>query len=90
MAHSTLSVTYMSVDPSRLSDALTCGAMLLVDFDQRGMLSQVGEWLRIRRQGGYCRLDVFVVLLLFFTTRAQEGIRLADDAEKSGRPKIVT
>ncbi len=39
------------------------------------MLKAVGERLQIRRQGGYCGLDVFLVLLLYYSAGATRGVR---------------
>ncbi|NQT92421.1 MAG: hypothetical protein HQ559_06650 [Lentisphaerae bacterium] len=46
-----------------------------MDLSRRGVVDGVGERLRIRRQGGYCGLDVWLLLLLFFTTGARRGVR---------------
>ena len=70
MARGSVEVTYKSADASRVPDNLTEGAVLLVDLRRRGTLDEVGERVRIRRQGGYGGLDVWVLLLIFFTTGA--------------------
>ncbi len=76
MARGSLEVTYDKVDASRIPDILTEGAALLVDLLQRGVIASVGERLRIRRQGGYCALDVWLVLWLFYTAGAKsQGVR---------------
>jgi len=75
MARGSLEVTYEQPDTKRLPDLLTPGAALLFDLQRRGTLAKLGERLRIRRQGGYSGLDVWLVLLLFFSTGAGRGIR---------------
>ncbi len=75
MAHRSVHVTYKPTDETRIPDSLTEGAVLLMDFRDRGIVDAVGKRLRIRRQGGYSALDVWVFLLLFFTTGATRGVR---------------
>jgi hypothetical protein len=75
MARGSVEVTYKPADAARLPDILTEGAALLMALRQRGTLKSVGERLRIRRQGGYSALDVWVLLLVFFTTGASRGVR---------------
>lgn len=75
MARGSVEVSFKSVDPKRLPDCLVEGALLLADLRKRGLLDAIGQRLRIRRQGGYCGLDVWLVLFLFFTTGTGRGIR---------------
>lgn len=75
MARSSIQVTYKSTDGERIPDALTEGATLLMDLGSRGRLDDIGQRVRIRRQGGYCGLDVWVLLFVFFTTGASQGVR---------------
>lgn len=67
MARPALKVTYNNRDPRQLPQNLTEGAALLIDLMRRGKLDELGDRLRIRRQGGYCGLDLFIWLLLYFT-----------------------
>jgi hypothetical protein len=41
---------------------------------RRGLLEQLGEKIRIRREGGFCGFDVLLFLLLFFAEGARTGI----------------
>jgi hypothetical protein len=75
MAPSSVDVTFDPVDETRIPDSLTEGVALLMDLHQRGRVGEVGGRLRIRRQGGYSALDVWLLLLLYFTTGAREGLR---------------
>lgn len=75
MARGSVEVTFGAEDGSRIPDNLTEGAALLLDLQRRGVLSAVGERLKIRRQGGFPGLDVWIALLLFFTTGATAGIK---------------
>lgn len=86
MARGSLEVTYQSPDDSRIPDPLTEGASLLVDLRGRGILSAIGDRLHIRRQGGYCGLDVWLVLLLYFSASPGRGIRAF--WEKTLRPHV--
>ena len=76
MARGTVEVTYDSPDDSRIPDQLTEGASLLMDLHRRGILAAIGDRLHIRRQGGYCGLDVWLTLLLYFTASPGQGIRM--------------
>lgn len=75
MARRSVEVTYKSVDEARIPDDLMEGAALLTGLGDRGLVGEVGRRLRIRRQGGYCALDVWLVLLLFFSMGASRGVR---------------
>lgn len=75
MAHREINVTYKSTDTTRIPDSLTEAASLLLDLSKRGVVEKAGEHVRIRRQGGYSGLDVWLFLLVLFTTGAQRGIR---------------
>lgn len=75
MACGTLELTFSGEDGSRIPDNLAEGAVLLLDLQRRGVLESLGERVQIRRQGGFCGFDVWVVLFLFFTTGATSGFR---------------
>ena len=75
MARSSIEVTYKPKDAARIPDSLSEGATILMDLQQRGIVKAVGERLRVRRQGGYSGLDVWLLLLVFFTTGASRGVR---------------
>lgn len=75
MARNSAQITYEPTDQKRIPDALTEGTSLLMDLRQRGTVAAVGGRLRIRRQGGYSALDVWLLLLLFFTTGRRYGVR---------------
>lgn len=75
MARHRTNVTFQPTDTARIPDDLTEGAALLLDLQDRGALEEIGQRLRIRRQGGYCGLDVLLMLLLFFAAGARRGLR---------------
>lgn len=75
MARRSLKVTSKPTDPARIPDILTEAAALLIDLLRRGIVDAVGKRLHIRRQGGYCALDVWLLLLVFFTAGACHGVR---------------
>jgi len=78
MARPTLSVTYTEPDTARLPDRFTEGVAILYALHQRGFLDEVGERLLIRRQGGYCGLDAFLFLLLYFSAGANTAVSAID------------
>jgi len=75
MAQGSVEVSYTSADLDRIPDALTEGAALLMDLRHRGLVDTIGKLVRIRRQGGFCGLDVWVFLLLFFTSGIGRGVK---------------
>lgn len=75
MTRGNRTVTWMSVDASRLPDWASEGVALIADLERRGFLGPLAERLRIRREGGYCGIDVFVFLLYFFSSRLGVGIK---------------
>ena len=61
-------------------------APLLMDLRERGLLDAIGQHLRIRRQGAYCGLDVWLVLFLCFTTGSARGISSRTDRRRPLEP----
>ncbi len=78
MARPAVEVTYTHQDPARIPELFNEGIALLFDLYQRKLLERVGQRLHIRRQGGYCGLDAFIFLLLYFTTGANTAIKNID------------
>lgn len=68
-------VTYRAADPARIPESLTAGALLLADLEARGIVKEAVERLKIRRQGGYVAVDVFLVVLLYLASGLTEGLR---------------
>ena len=52
MARGSVQVTYKSIDQERIPDSLTESVALLMVLAGGGIVEQVGERLRIRREGG--------------------------------------
>ena len=75
MAHGSVEVSYTSADLDRIPDELTEGASLLMDLRSRSIVDTLGKLVRIRRQGGFCGLDVWVFLLLFFSAGIGRGVK---------------
>jgi len=75
MTRRTLKITYREADRARIPDVLTEGAVNLVDLAHRGVVEEVGKRLRIRRQGGYCGLDVWLHLVVYLSAGAHLGLR---------------
>lgn len=75
MAGGKLEVTFNPEDFSRLPDSVTEGAVQLLDLRKRDQLDELAEHVRIRREGGFCGLDVWLTLLVFFATGAGVGFK---------------
>lgn len=58
--------------PSRLSE----GVALVMKQEASGLLEKVGQWLKIKRQGGYPALDIYLFLLLYFTSDAGGSLKV--------------
>jgi len=98
MPQRSLHVTYAASDRNRIPDLLTEGACLLADLHDRGVIDGLGERVQVRRQGGYCGLDGWLMLLVYFASGACCGVkgfwttlgrhagRLAALAGRSGLP----
>jgi len=75
MARGTVDVSFGEQDFTRLPDAMAVGAASLLHLRRDGVLDEVGELIRIRRQGGYCGLDVFVGLFAYFSSGLRCGLK---------------
>lgn len=82
-------VTFKDADASRLPDALVEGAALLLDLRRRGVVDDVARRLKIRRQGGFCGLDVWLTLMLYMTTGADVGVRKFWDVVRPHVPALA-
>lgn len=58
--------------PSRLSE----GVALVMKQEASGLLEKVSQWLKINRQGGYPALDIYLFLLLYFTSDAGGSLKV--------------
>jgi len=69
-------VTVHSPDLHRLPDCLTEAAVLLMDIERRGLVDKAADTLKIRRQGGYAAVDVWLMLIVYFASlQAPAGLR---------------
>lgn len=75
MARQRPTVTYRSPDPALLPAQLVQSALLLSDLDDRGTIDAIAERIRIRRQGGFAGIDIFLLLLVFLAAGAHGGLR---------------
>jgi hypothetical protein len=75
MSRPALRVTEKPIDPTRLPDALVEGTAILTALARRGIIDQIAQCVRIRRQGGYCALGVVLYLLLYFASGLRCGLR---------------
>ena len=75
MAFDGLNVSFTDEDAARIPDLLVRGALGLVRLTRGGRLSRLAEHVRIRRSGGFCGLDVWVVLWLYFSSGSKTGLK---------------
>jgi hypothetical protein len=75
MARGHIDVSFAEQDFTRLPDPVVPGATSLLDLQQAGVLDMVGELLQIRRQGGFCGMDVFVGLFLYYSSGLCSGLK---------------
>lgn len=76
MTRGSIKVTFSDEDKARVPDSLAEAAGLLMDLKRRGIIDELGERVRIRRQGGYCGLDVVIMLLVFLAAGPKAGLRM--------------
>jgi len=58
-----------------IPQSLSKRAMVLAGLAASGALDRIGERLHIRRQGGFCGLDIYCLLAVLFADGASTGIR---------------
>lgn len=75
MTRPAIDVTLQTSNPYSIPDYLSPGLLMLLDLEHRGVLDEAGQRLRIRREGGYCGLDVFVTLVLYYLCSGNEGLK---------------
>ena len=75
MARSTRKVTFSPQDLTRIPDAFIKGALLVMRLLSSGVLDRFAQLIRIRRQGGYCGFDIWLLLFFYFAMPDRKGIR---------------
>ena len=75
MPRAAIDVTTQTANPASVPDFLSPGAQVLLDPEQQGVLDTLKDRLRIRREGGYTGLDVFLVLVLYYMCSGNEGLK---------------
>ena len=75
MPYSTEVVTKDREARTSLPAWLAEGAALVLYLEERGVLAQVAERLRVNRQGGYAGFDAFVFLVYMFGAGTGPGIK---------------
>jgi hypothetical protein len=75
MTRPTLDVTFGPEDAARVPDCLLEGVAVLASLLGQEVLEDVGEKVQIRRQGGFCGLDVWLFLWLYFSSGLTCGLR---------------
>lgn len=59
------SFRHKNAEPTRLPDELVAVAIILSDLEKRGVFAEMAERLKIRRQGGYTGVDIWLALLVY-------------------------
>jgi len=75
MTHYRRTVTSSEKNTERLPDWAAAGTALLLDLIRREQLAEVSERLKIRREGGYAGIDVFVFLVYYFASGLRTGLK---------------
>lgn len=75
MAFDGLNVTFSNEDAARIPDILVRGSLSLVALSQGDALPRLAEIVRVRRPGGFCGLDVWVALWLYFASGSMTGFK---------------
>jgi len=75
MARKQVQVTPSVRDPALVPEALVEGGAILNDLEVRGVVAEAETRLKVRRQGGYAAVDLWLALLLFFAWQGQEGFK---------------
>lgn len=70
-----LKVTFLPLDPSQIPDLFTQGVAILLRWMPSGVITMLAQTIKMRRQGGYCGLDIFLFLFLYYASGATLGIR---------------
>ena len=68
-------VEWKEPEQGQIPDVLALGVALVVDLARRGVLSEIAQRVRIRRQGGFCGFDVLLYLLYCFAAVPLLGIK---------------
>jgi len=82
-------VTWKNADAGRIPECLGEGVALVLDLENRGVLEQIGERFRIRREGGYCGFDAVLFFLLYFSSSVGIGLRKFWDTVRSCKRKVA-
>ncbi len=83
-------VTFKSEsERTHLPEWASQGAVVLEDLRARGQLAELGERLRVYREGGYTGLDVFVFFALYFAAGTVEGVRSFDRRARRFRADLA-
>ncbi len=75
MAFDGLNITFTEEDAARIPDVLLRGTLCLMPLVRGGGLSRLAGLARIRRAGGFCGLDVWLMLWLYFASGSRTGLK---------------
>ena len=75
MARGKMIVEWAPEDTNRLPDELSSSATVLLKFRSEGFLEEAAKQLKVRRQGGYSGMALWVALVIYMASRSVRGIR---------------
>ena len=75
MARKLVNVTPQVIDPAQIPEAFIEGGVVLSDLEIRGVVQEAETRLKVRRQGGYAAVDLWLVVLLFLAWKGRGGLK---------------
>lgn len=68
-------ITLTKRNKARLADLISKPSAIILILFNAGKIKQAGEKLKVRRQGGYCAADAWLLLIVWLQTGAQIGLK---------------
>ncbi len=75
MTRKVIDVTPVAIDPAQIPEDLVEGGVVLSDLEVRGTIQEAETRLKVRRQGGFAAVDLWLVVLLFMAWKGQGGFK---------------
>jgi len=70
-------VEWSPEDTNRLPDELSSSATVLLKFRSEGFLEEAAKQLKVRRQGGYSAMALWIALVIYMASRSARRICLS-------------
>lgn len=77
------------VNPDRLPEWASEGAILIEWLQQQGFWEKAGERLQVQREGGYCGWDALLFLIYFFTCGLHVGFKEFGERARRHRKQLA-